>query len=202
MILIGDVHKEHWKEYIDILSDHPKSVQVGDLCIGRSEIGAPAHRFLYSAVAQGDHRFIKGNRDNPLVADRTPFCIPDGTVEGDVMYIGGARSPNQETDTRSLEWWPEEELPQETLDQLIEVYASVKPRVMVTHDGPHSVVSRWWPQYKDEHAKSRTAAAFDTMLNLYNPDHWIFGHHHVSRHETIRNTKFRCLARLETMELP
>jgi hypothetical protein len=202
MILIGDVHQKHWKQYLDILSQHPRTVQIGDLCIGRKDMSTPAHKSLYSAAAKGDHRFIKGNRDHPLVAERTPFCIPDGTVEDDIMFIGGARSPNHETDPRGLEWWPEEEASQELLDQLVEKYARVKPRVMITHDGPHSVVSKWWPEYKGEHAKSRTAAAFDQMLNLYKPDHWIFGHHHVSRHETIDNTRFRCLALIETMELP
>lgn len=202
MLLIGDVHKEHWEEYFEILSDHPKTVQIGDLCIGRREVGSAAHKYLYSMAAKGDHRFIKGNRDNPLVAERTPFWIPDGTIEGDVMFIGGARSPYPDTDPRGLEWWPEEEVPQADLDRMVEQYADTKPRVMITHDGPHSVVTRWWPEIREEHAKSRTSAAFDRMLNLYKPDHWIFGHHHVSRQETINNTRFRCLGRVETMELP
>lgn len=202
MILIGDVHHDSWKEYFEIIAQYPQTIQIGDICIGRKDISTSAHKCLYSAVAQGNHRFIKGNRDNPLIAARTPFCIPDGTIEDDVMLIGGARSLYQETDALGLEWWPEEEASQETLDHLVEEYARVRPRVMITHDGPHSVVTRWWPSCKDEHAKSRTSAAFDRMLNLYKPDHWIFGHHHISRCETIHNTRFRCLGRLETMELP
>lgn len=207
MRFIGDVHCK-FKEYENLIKGVPQSVQLGDMGIGfcrlneQGKVDCPSPP--YEAMKQeGDHRFIRGNHDNPSECRQQPLWIPDGHIEGDMFFCGGALSVNLKNRTEGLNWWPEEELSVPELDTIQEKYLDAKPSLMVTHDCPFSIAEA---MLRDKNidksvAVSRTRQAFNGMWNHCKPDTWIFGHWHLSFDKVISGTRFICLNELEFIDL-
>lgn len=206
MRFIGDVHGLY-NRYQGIIADVPRSIQVGDFGIGMKGADEPP----FDAMTQGDHRFIRGNRDNPDICQTHPQWIPDGYFENEVMFVGGAISSVR---ISRYELWPDEELSASELNQLCNLYSEHKPRVMVTHDCPEEVSAilltslSFLGPYKREQP-SRTRYAFQEMWSAHAPELWIFGHYHVSFDQVLHGgrevgTRFIGLAELEyrDIELP
>jgi calcineurin-like phosphoesterase family protein len=92
---IGDVHG-HWHRYKKRIKDVETSIQVGDFGVGfytpytdKLVGGNPP----YDHMCKGNHRFIRGNHDNPSFCKKHPFWIPDGTMIHDKIFcVGGAAS--------------------------------------------------------------------------------------------------------------
>lgn len=181
------------------------SVQVGDFGIGfYTEYWHESVRD-WMRVHTG-HRFIRGNHDDPAMCKTMPGYIPDGTIEGDVMYIGGAWSIDHALRTEGKDWWPDEELSMEELDRLVGVYREAKPRVMITHDCPQIIswemfVSRGTAWAGKKQYKTRTAQAFQSMWEYHQPEFHFFGHWHETRELTLNGTRFVCLGELDTVNI-
>jgi len=172
---IGDVHGRN-RQYKRILKDaliHSiPSIQVGDLGLGFVRYNTwnhgtyspnPPHRLMVEANAE----FIRGNHDNPNACKRNSQWIPDGTVRGNMMLIGGAISrdifyPNGKPRRHEgYDWWPDEELGYVELMSMIDKYEKVKPEIMITHDctssvGRHLLSQMTGKEYNDD---SKTAPA-------------------------------------------
>lgn len=206
---IGDVHGKY-ERYRAILENSPPSIQVGDLGVGFRRLGG--HRDgefqrnpPYYAM-HPHHRFIRGNHDNPGECKKNSQYIPDGTIENDIMFIGGAVSIDKKLRTEGYSWWPDEELSTEELNRLVDVYAVTKPRIMVTHDCPESIAEimvglggvglKLEPEFA-----SRTRQALQAMLEIHRPEIWLFGHWHVPFDQVINGTRFICLAELQAIDL-
>jgi predicted phosphodiesterase len=192
MRFIGDIHgKTH--EYRNIANDCDQSIQVGDFGVGFGNITAT---YVDSLVNQ-NHRFIRGNHDNPDECKLSKRWIGDGSVFDDMMLIGGANSIDKQYRIEGASWWRNEELSYSDLAFFLGKYESVKPRIMVTHDAPSFVIGELFNCFDS----NRTRHAFDEMLNIHKPDIWIFGHWHKSADKAINGTRFICLAELEYIDL-
>lgn len=200
--LIGDIHGE-WELYHQTATDAinhgiEKTIQVGDFGVGFS--GPYWHDRADEFHWDGTHRFIRGNHDDPSRCKKMAGWIPDGRIENDVMFIGGAWSIDHMLRTEGVSWWPDEELSIEQFYRLIDVYDQVHPRVMITHDCPNDVSTEMFIQsglalFKGN-AKSistRTGMAFNTMLAIHQPEEWYFGHWHHSMQYKYGRTMFQCL---------
>ena len=88
---------------------------------------------------EGNHRFIRGNHDDPAACRSQSLCITDGHSEADMFFCGGALSVNLKGRTEGLNWWPDEELSDPDFASIREKYLDEKPAIMVTHDCPHEV---------------------------------------------------------------
>jgi hypothetical protein len=206
MYFIGDVHGKY-RQYKRVIAGRRGTVQVGDMGVGffkfrRGEV-VPDHNPPHRHMVEGNHRFIRGNHDNPAVCRRQSQWIPDGTVEGDVMFVGGALSVDRKWRKEGLDWWPDEELSIAELDRLIDVYAAVMPRIMVTHDCPQFLEKTMVEVSGRDKSitPSRTRQAFAAMFGRHRPQHWVFGHwHHTIRTERGGCT-FMCLDELDSMEI-
>ena len=146
---IGDVHG-YWNRYRDIIYrdmvDHEieNSIQVGDLGMGftsHSEWAPDSAKAFDKRFSKGNHRFIRGNHDNPEEVKRSKAWLHDGMVEytdlgNSVLYIGGAWSIDWQWRTLGVDWWVEEELSMDELNTLIDRYKELKPDIMVTHTAP------------------------------------------------------------------
>jgi hypothetical protein len=175
--------------------DH--SVQVGDFGIGFYTPYWHESVREWMKVNTG-HRFIRGNHDDPAMCKTMPGYIPDGTIEKDVMYVGGAWSIDHAYRVEGVSWWRDEELSVHELDKLISLFDKTKPRVMVTHDCPTSVayemfISRGDSLAGGQQIKTRTGEALQAMFELHQPEAWYFGHWHHTRTADIKGTKFQCL---------
>jgi hypothetical protein len=195
-LFLGDVHAK-FQRYETFLKENPNSIQVGDMGIGFFSWphGEPGANPPYNKMVAANARFIRGNHDNPGVCRNHTQWIADGTVEGDMMLVGGAFSIDKAYRTEGYNWWDDEELSYEEMLEIQEIYLKNKPRIMVTHDCPEFVV----PFIHSHHfgISTRTGQFFDRLFEEHQPQIWVHGHHHVSLDHVLKGTRFVCLAELE-----
>lgn len=206
--LIGDAQGLKYELAI-ILENLPEDItqviQVGDLGVGFGQ-GDYWHENLDRMLKTANAKWIRGNHDSPKVCKKMSTWIPDGKIENDWMFIGGAWSIDYARRTKNVDWWEDEELSYAELEQLISIYDTVRPRVMVTHDVPYSVATQLFfsegrPLYGKRQYKTRTGSALDAMFQLHKPELHIFGHWHYDVDEVIDRTRFVCLNELSIADV-
>lgn len=187
MRVIGDIHGK-FDKYSDILSNSNYSIQVGDF--GNKE----TWELLESSKLKSDnHKIVAGNHDyfNDVRYSHGIY-LPDYITVGDysAFVIPGANSielPNNSIDIEDQF----RELSYQALDTGIELYESVKPNIVVSHDCPYDI----YPFIITNGLTkiNRTADALSVMFEIYSPDLWVFGHHHVSFQMLYKGCQFICL---------
>lgn len=201
--LIGDVHGK-WASYKDIIDNSPyPTIQVGDYGLGFYNLDVsdePMYDYVFGEDNQ-KHTFIRGNHDNPETCKQMPNWIKDGSIADNTMFVGGAWSIDHAWRTEGIDWWADEELSNEELYRIVEMYSVAKPEIMITHDCPQSVSTKWIIEkgfaMGGNAYKTRTAQALDAMLSLHVPKLWIFGHWHVNIDIEWNDTRFICLNELD-----
>ena len=209
-LIIGDVHGK-WESYFDLVNQSgvSQTIQIGDFGVGfGGGNSAREDRLTQWMTENPTNRFIRGNHDGPEACRNMPGYIDDGMVENDVMFIGGAWSidgPGGPWDAHRLQghdWWYDEECTESAFATCQDIYASTKPRVMITHDCPSTVSKRMFFDTGiitgDIH-RTRTGEALQRMLDIHRPELWIFGHWHNSTQFEMDGTKFVCLDELDAM---
>ena len=197
----GDVHGK-WRSFRDLVRESPYPVrQVGDF-----GVGFKTEDFFdqcFGDMTSEDFQFIRGNHDHPTeVHECEPHYIPDLTVQGDVMYLGGAFSIDYYWRTPGVNWWPDEEASVPLFEKFLKEYEEKCPRIMVTHDCPNFLTAKLDPK-SGPYIPTRTRYYFEAALTttLHRPHVWVFGHHHKSFDQVINGTRFICLNELETVDL-
>lgn len=198
--LIGDIHG-NWYEY-DILTKNIEhnSIQVGDFGFGFK--GPYWEDRANEYHKSGQHRFIRGNHDSPAICKEQNGWIKDGAVEsyGDktVMFIGGAWSIDQQWRIEGESWWPDEQVSDYVFSTIHDIYSTIRPDVMVTHDCPTLAAYKMF--IKDGKALAgkalyltRTGEALQDMFETHQPSHWFFGHWHMTKEYDMLGTHFHCL---------
>lgn len=186
MWFIGDVHCK-FNKYMDIISSMDESIQVGDFGIGFHEIPYPESYNL-------NHKFIRGNHDNPTVCRNHPNFIKDGELYKDIFCVGGAFSVDYRKRNNGIDWWEDEEVSYSEASVILETYENIKPLIVVTHDCPEIIM-------EEVYNKTKTRQLLNAMFEVHKPDVWIFGHHHISIEKKINKTYFKCLNELEIFKL-
>jgi hypothetical protein len=209
--LIGDIHGmvNDYKAYAIDKFEGP-TIQIGDFGIGFGQ-GDYWHESVDDYHTRGGHRFIRGNHDNPDMCKTMSGWIKDGTVENDVMFIGGAWSidnpaapPGWYRRTAGYNWWFDEECSDEQFEQMFETYKTVKPRVMITHDCPAKVsYPMFWGSgfIKGPVYPNRTSDCFDRFIDAYEPEAWYFGHWHKTMAHKHGRTMFQCIGELDYIDV-
>lgn len=203
--IIGDVHGK-FRNYRDVIRDVPRSIQVGDMGVGFKRNHGDFEWCAnppYDSMSRGDHKFIRGNHDNPQACSRHPYWIADGTVVDGIYCLGGAVSIDKAWRTQGLDWWPDEECSYAELERMIDDYAAIKPEVVVTHDCPSSIANEILSAFNMQKIEdgSRTRVALERMLESHQPREWFFGHWHVSLSFVREQTRFTCLNELEHVDV-
>jgi predicted phosphodiesterase len=191
MLFVGDVHS-HFERLDDvILGESQPVVQVGDLGVGRGTEPDP--------ILPPNFYFIRGNHDNPARSRAHSNYLGDyGYVEEwNLYYVSGAWSIDHAKRTPQVDWWPDEELDLAHLWNAVEQIEKIKPRILVTHEAPASVVEKLF----GKESGTNTALALEDAFGLHQPEWWFFGHHHQFRNEVIGGTRFVCLPPLGTFEI-
>ena len=189
MRFIGDVHGK-FEKYLPLITDVTESIQVGDFGAGINPL----------PTMGAGHRFIRGNHDSPQVCAASPHWIPDNTFDGKIFYVGGAKSRDAAI-RRAIgyEHWDDEEIAYDKWDAVFNHYETCAPDIVVSHDSPHEIVLRLFPQVNKE--RSQTSMGLQTMLNIHTPKLWIFGHYHETIDWTVGSTRFICIGELEFMDI-
>lgn len=200
---IGDVHGKFGR-YKTILARAPQNtIQVGDMGVGfrKWPHGEWSANPPFDQMLAGGHRFIRGNHDNPQTCREHQMCIPDGVVEDNMMFIGGALSIDRAYRTEGYSWWPDEELSVKELLTLIDVAQFVEPEIMVTHECPESIAEMIVGARPDPRFASRTRTAFQLLFHAHQPKLWLFGHWHVIFDKVVGGTRFICLPELASLDV-
>jgi predicted phosphodiesterase len=196
--VIGDVHGkyEHYHRIIRETERYPYTVQLGDF------------GFKYDTLKNVDHTkhiIIGGNHDNYDICNNYPHFLSDyGYMVNfngiDFFYYRGAYSIDRHYRTIGISWWENEQV---SIDQFMnarELYRAVKPKIVITHDCPQTIAALMLNP-GDKIYENTTGWALNELLNIHEPDLWLFGHWHQSRTIQYGQTKFICLDELETYDI-
>lgn len=201
---IGDVHGK-WGRYKKLIDDVPCSIQVGDFGVGFYNSRAESYsRPPFDAMSKGDHKFIRGNHDNPAQCRSHPHWLADGSLaHGSVFCVGGAYSIDKHYRTEGIDWWPDEELSYKELCDVLDTYEKVRPQVVVSHEAPDCMVNKLCSAggFRKLDIPSSTRKMFDNMLDIHRPELWVHGHWHVDYHVIAAGTEFIGLGELSHVDL-
>ena len=195
MLIVSDVHGK-FDEYIRIIrkyeANNPNgySLQLGDM------------GFNYDALSVLDsdrHKFFSGNHDNMDVYDDCPHALGDFGVWNNIFYIRGAWSLDQACRTPMFDWWPREQLNYKEMEACYDMYTTVKPSIVVTHDCPHFLLDELF--HYDNIKNTDTGILLQQLYLQHQPEVWIFGHHHKTTNLLHGTTLFQCLGELATTEV-
>lgn len=192
LLVIGDVHGKI-NDYWNLVNSRKGcSIQVGDFGFKKQ------HDWFLSNIDYTQNQINFGNHDDySYLYEPHSLSNWSYSYESKVMTVRGAYSIDKAYRTENLDWWANEELNYEEMQQAIDFYNFNKPKIMITHDCP-DYARRYLFGIRD---KSITSNGLQVMFEIHQPDIWIFGHHHKSKNKVINGTRFICLAELETMVL-
>ena len=196
--ILGDVHGKYKRmhEIIREKDRHEYIVQIGDL------------GFDFSTLDNVDPKkfvIVGGNHDNYSKIINISHYLGDyGYMVNfngiDFFYYRGAYSIDKQYRTIGIDWWSEEQVSVEQFMKARELYRSIKPDIMLTHDCPETIS----PYLLDPNAQiyqNQTGYFLQELFNIHQPKSWYFGHYHKSWQMTVNGTNFRCLNELETCSL-
>ena len=106
--MIGDVHGLKYELSLvmtNLPEDVTHAIQLGDLGVGFGQSDY-WHEDLDLMLASANAKWIRGNHDNPSACYDMKTWVPDGTVENDWMFVGGAWSIDYAWRTRGINLWP------------------------------------------------------------------------------------------------
>jgi len=190
--ILGDVHGniEHcYRVYRDVQRRNPGSevIQIGDLGVGFSTHGFPdTADYRLPAL----FKFFPGNHDNRKECHKLPNCLGDYGEYKDLFFLSGAWSIDKNQRIPGVSWWDDEELSHTQLEDAVEKWKNSKAEILLSHEGPHSVVSTVWPWIS---GYDKTRCALDEMIKIRKPSQVIFGHHHKALDTMIDNVRYICL---------
>jgi len=199
--IVGDIHNKY-ECYFNIIKDCEYSIQIGDMGFD--------YRSLYE-VHSLKHVFFGGNHDNYDKYDEADHSMGDyGHIfDKSIFFVRGAWSIDGKSRQQRMKndftcpkiWWEQEELSLEVLDKAVEEYAKVKPRIMLTHEAPFSILPFMnlrlsFAQsfgYDTNHIPTKTNLALERMLQIHKPEIWCHGHFHTDFNRVIDGIHFMCL---------
>lgn len=217
--LFGDIH-EGWRSYADSL-DVPYSIQVGDLCMTNDYSW-----MIREGIDPARHRFIGGNHDNYDHAPNSPHYLGDYGVHaipefGDVFFVRGAWSIDRKSRRTFPTYsqgrvlpktlWDEEELTMRQGMEALELYKEVKPKFLVAHECPLSVVPyvtnpefcfRMGWDAPDGIIRTKTNQLLQAMIEFHKPHTMVFGHYHKDFDQVIDGIRFICVNICKYVDFP
>jgi len=197
--IIGDCHQKY-RSYHEIIRQkdrHEYTIQIGDFGLSKYE--------TLDSVDHTKHLIIRGNHDNTVLAKNYPHFLPDyGYMVDfnglDFFWYAGAYSIDRQYRTIGIDWWEDEQINIEGFMQARELYGSIKPDVMLSHDCPDFMATNYIGPYGRIY-ENITNWALGELYKIHQPKLWIHAHYHQSKTTMYENTKFVCLDELETYSL-
>lgn len=210
MILIGDLHGNFkWleKQLESIKKNNDQLIILGDVGIGFPE---KIRKFDYDKeiwkieYGLSDFKYdpkylvwLRGNHDSPSKCKNHPNYLGDYGMYKDIFYISGAFSIDKDIRIPGVDWWHDEELSISELNAAIDLFDTLKPDVVISHDCPQKILHLM----HTHRISTRTGQALDQMLEIHQPKLWVFAHHHISLNQKFEQTTFICLNELEVLTL-
>lgn len=192
---VGDVHG-NMSAYFSIIKDVQESIQLGDLGLAPTWITAERFDKIFDELdIKGNHKFYRGNHDCLEECKKSKHFINDGTVDGPMMIIGGALSIDKAYRTPGVDWWKDEELSYKELNDMLDLYEKIKPKILLTHDCPEYVAQNVMIPLVNgiKDMPSRTRMALETMRDIYQPIIHVYAHWHKYSYRELFGTQYICI---------
>jgi predicted phosphodiesterase len=191
LLIIGDVHgkiNQYWKLLQN--KEFKMSIQVGDFGFRKE------HEWFLDNIDYTKNKINFGNHDDYTFLNELHSLNNYSYLDNyNLMSVRGAFSIDHYKRKKDIDWWDNEELSYDELQNAIDLYNNKKPNIMITHDCPHEIRKILF----NIHDKSITSNGLQIMLEDHQPKIWIFGHHHKSINTIINGTNFICLNELESI---
>jgi hypothetical protein len=198
MHFIGDIHGD-FTIYKKLIGELQSSIQLGDMGLGFSEYEDKRY------PVTENHKFIRGNHDDPEVCNALPTCLGDyGVTDEGIFFICGGHSIDKEFRVPGVSWWEAEQLSYTTFrEKVFPLYVKTKPKVVISHDAPFACYDHVVKFDSMKNISCVTSLAFDEMLRMIEPKIWIHAHFHKSHFYQIDGfgTEFHSLGINEVKEL-
>lgn len=191
---IGDCHGDY-RQYDVLTRSVDLSIQIGDLGLSDE---------MLTKIDINKHRYFRGNHDDYSLQSK--FDLGDfGVIPQceDAFFIRGAWSIDRKYRIEGVSWWKDEELTIQRADDAYWAYCERKPRIMLTHEAPFSLLSHldlnvdfarsMGHNTKDGLIPTVTNTLLQKCLDYHQPDIWVFGHFHRDFDKVINKTRFVCL---------
>ena len=199
--IVSDVHGKS-KLYRRLIDGAPYSLQVGDLCEATYD--------MFGGLSPSSHRFFPGNHDNYNDLGSTgDFCLGDygwwpmhhDETGSDIraFFVRGAESSDREFREHNVNWWSQEELNKQSASRALNMYKSIRPEIMFSHDCPLTIAIK---MHSGNVSCSKTQKLLEQMFEVHQPKEWYFGHHHLDYDVELCGTYFRCIRAEGTEDLP
>lgn len=197
MIFVGDVHREfdRYRAILDRFHPDTPTLQVGDMGVfGKKDF----YKLGELLKDQPNHRFIRGNHDNPTLCQKHPNYLGDAGYISEIglFYVAGGYSIDKHRRTPGIDWWQDEQLSYSQLTSVMKSFQAAKPKIVVSHECPAEVMLHVITNKGKLYGESRTESALQQMFEMHRPDFWVFGHHHQKKIFTVKGTIFVCLGEM------
>lgn len=208
--LIGDVH-QNYDELVRLQKGADYSIALGDIGFNYHNLTQlyeqgninPTRNFMF-AGNHDNHRLLKVNLPNYFLNRYGAFCLADKWF----FYASGGWSIDWKRRTPGLDWFPEEELTDVEIVDMIALAEAVQPDYILTHEGPYCVVPYVTnPSFAQAfgygpNIPTRTNQALMEVLRVTRAKKHFFGHYHWSGGKTFTvpgfNTEFVHLDMIRT----
>ncbi len=192
MVIIGDVHGKIDKYWKLLQNYRGESIQAGDFGFKKE------HQWHLKNIDNSRHKVCFGNHDCTDFLN-SPHSCGNYSYRPDMelMTIRGAWSIDKWMRIEGKDWWRDEEMSDTEMRLALDFYDKKLPSIVVSHDCPNSVRGALF-SVED---KTTTSNYMQAMLELHQPDLWVFGHWHKSIDVRIDGTRFVCLNELEVINV-
>jgi len=197
MYFIGDIHGKtnEYKMLLKEFGEEP-SIQLGDFGFGFS-------KNINAIEMPAQHKFIRGNHDNPAIARTHPNYLGEFGYLKDsgIFFISGGLSVDKMWRVPGLSWWFDEQLSTKQMEECEALYNQIKPGVVASHECPEFLIKSIYTNAMKLSIPSVTAQLLERLWHSHQPGIWVFGHHHVTKRIQVENTHFIALEELGTAEI-
>ena len=181
MFFIGDIHG-NMKNYEELISQVPRSIQVGDF----------GHGFTKIPEYPKSHVHLRGNHDDPALAKVHPNFLGEYGIYKDYFYVSGAYSRDGSKRILGVSLFANEEISYLEFQKVFELsyeYQGIKK--VVSHDAPEDVYGY----------TSLTSIALSKVFQILRPELWVYGHHHEYKETFIKGCRFICAPKESIIKL-
>lgn len=209
--IASDVHGKY-DRFLPLLDSNQADyvIQLGDMGYDYSFLDSIPSDYL---------KIIRGNHDHHIDYKQYKHFLPDYGYHtlGNFNFFNvcGAFSIDWKIRERYYfsgkwpqTWFPEEELPVSQLEKAVELYSSIKPHVVLTHEAPRSIANIIGNPnilkdfgYDPNTFTTRTSEALECMFEIHKPKLWHFAHYHHNFDVIIDGTRFICKRELGFTDL-
>lgn len=194
-LIIGDVHQKIVQYYAIVRRHGGKTIQVGDFGFGEY------HKWHLNMLDSEKNKVNFGNHDDYNFLYH-PHSLSDFSFDSknSLMTIRGAASIDKWKRNEGIDWFPNEELNYNEMNQAIELADKEKPQIIISHDCPEEVRDTFFDISIKSNPKNKsiTTQGLQELFETHQPVLWVFGHYHRKINEQVNGTRFICLEELGT----